>query len=171
MADYGRATFDVRHRAVLGGNVSMPYGFRLNPFMLVTSGRPFNITLGQDLNGDSIFNDRPAFAAPGTGGKVTPFGTFNTGAPLPGQAIVPINYGTGPASFTFNLRVSKSIGFGPKLEGRFRRTRGGRADHPTAGTAGQAALVVEDWGLADSAVAAVPEAVRSAQLQQPAVTI
>ena len=62
MADYGRATFDVRHRGVLGGNITMPYGFRLSPFMLVTSGRPYNITLGQDLNGDSIFNDRPAFA-------------------------------------------------------------------------------------------------------------
>ena len=116
MADYGRATFDVRHRAVLGGSISMPYGFRFNPFMLVTSGRPFNITLGQDVNGDSVFNDRPAFAAPGTGGKVTSFGTFNTGAPLPGQAIVPINYGTGSASFTLNLRVSKSLGFGPKLD-------------------------------------------------------
>jgi len=116
MADYGRATFDVRHRAVLGGNIAMPYGFRLNPFMLVTSGRPFDITLGQDLNGDSIFNDRPAFAAPGTGGKVTPFGTFNTGVPLPGQTIVPINSGTGTASFTLNLRLSKSFGFGPKLD-------------------------------------------------------
>jgi len=116
MADYGRATFDVRHRAVLGGNIAMPYGFRLNPFMLVTSGRPFDITLGQDLNGDSIFNDRPAFAAPGTGGKVTPFGTFNTGVPLPGQTIVPINSGTGTASFTLNLRLSKSFGFGPKID-------------------------------------------------------
>jgi len=116
MADYGRATFDVRHRAVLGGNIAMPYGFRLNPFMLVTSGRPFDITLGQDLNGDSIFNDRPAFAAPGTGGKVTPFGTFNTGVPLPGQTIVPINSGTGTASFTLNLRLSKGFGFGPKLD-------------------------------------------------------
>ena len=116
MADYGRATFDVRHRAVLGGNIAMPYGFRLNPFMLVTSGRPFDITLGQDLNGDSIFNDRPAFSAPGTGGKVTPFGTFNTGVPLPGQTIVPINSGTGTASFTLNLRLSKSFGFGPKLD-------------------------------------------------------
>ena len=116
MADYGRATFDVRHRAVLGGNIAMPYGFRLNPFMLVTSGRPFDITLGQDLNGDSIFNDRPAFAAPGTGGKVTPFGTFNTGVPLPGQTIVPINSGTGTGSFTLNLRLSKGFGFGPKLD-------------------------------------------------------
>ena len=117
MADYGRATFDVRHRGVLGGNITMPYGFRLSPFMLVTSGRPYNITLGQpDTNGDSLFLDRPAFAAPGTGGKVTSFGTFNTGAPPTGATIIPINYGTGTASFTLNLRLSKGFGFGPKLD-------------------------------------------------------
>ncbi len=116
MADYGRATFDVRHRAVLGGTLSMPYGFRLNPFMLVTSGRPFNITTGQaDPNGDSLFIERPAFAAAGSGVK-TPYGTFSPGVPASGQAIVPINYGTGPASFTLNLRLSKSFGFGPKLD-------------------------------------------------------
>ena len=41
------------------GHFSFPYAIRLSPFMLVTSGSPFDITVGQDLNGDSIFNDRP----------------------------------------------------------------------------------------------------------------
>ncbi len=118
MADYGRAAFDVRHRVFLAGTISLPYAFRLSPFMIFTSGRPFNITVGQDLNGDSIFNDRPAFATASTpAGNVrsTPYGTFNL-VPAAGQSVIPINYGTGPALFTFNLRVSKTFGIGPKVE-------------------------------------------------------
>ena len=58
-ADYGRASFDVRNRVFFGGTISLPYGFRLNPFMIFNSGTPFNVTTPLDLNGDSIFNDRP----------------------------------------------------------------------------------------------------------------
>jgi hypothetical protein len=117
MQDYGRAAFDIRNRLFVGGTIYMPYGLRLNPFILANSGAPFNIVVGQDLNGDSIFNDRPALAnTAGPGGRVivTPYGTFNT-VPLPGQPIVPINYGSGPALFSLNLRLSKTVGFGPKV--------------------------------------------------------
>jgi len=44
--------------------VGLPRNFRLSPFLIAQSGVPFNITTGQDVNGDSIFNDRPAFASP-----------------------------------------------------------------------------------------------------------
>jgi len=125
IADYGRATFDVRHRVLLGGTIGLPKAFRLNPFMVVSSGQPYNVTVGQDLNGDSIFNDRsalvsttacnPVVRTPGT--ACTPLGTFNTGALLPGQTLVPINYGTGPALFTLNLRLSKTIGLGKEQGG------------------------------------------------------
>jgi hypothetical protein len=120
MEDYGRAAFDVRSRAVIGGTISLPYAFRLSPFILADSASPFNIIVGPDLNGDSIFNDRPALAATaGPGGQVlvTPYGTFNT-APIPGQPITPINYGSGQNLFTLNLRLSKTFGLGPKVEGR-----------------------------------------------------
>ena len=30
--------------------------------LVANSGQPFNIVIGQDLNGDNQFNDRPAFA-------------------------------------------------------------------------------------------------------------
>jgi hypothetical protein len=114
--DYGRAAFDVRHRLFFGGTVSLPHGFRVSPFMVANSGAPFNIITGTDLNGDSIFNDRPAFAS-GTGPGIvdTGFGTFNT-SPTPGQAIIPSNFGSSPAQFTLNMRLSKTIGLGPKLE-------------------------------------------------------
>jgi hypothetical protein len=116
-ADYGRAAFDVRQRLFLGGTVALPYGFRISPFMVANAGAPFNITTGTDLNGDSIFNDRPAFAGGATGPTIvdTSFGSFNT-SPLPGQTTIPSNFGHGPAQFTMNLRLSKTIGIGPKLE-------------------------------------------------------
>jgi len=40
--------------------------------------------------------------------------------PQPGQAITPINYGTGQALFSLNLRLSKTIGLGPKVDGHGR---------------------------------------------------
>ena len=63
--NYGPTAYDVRNRLFVGGTIALPRGFRLNPFMVASSGIPFNITLGQDYNGDSIFNDRPTFAKPG----------------------------------------------------------------------------------------------------------
>ena len=118
MEDWGRATFDVRNRFVLGGNLTLKYGFRLSPFILAQSGAPFNIIVGQDLNGDSIFNDRPAIgttAGPGGTIYVTPWGTFNS-VPIAGQPIAPINTGSATSLFTLNLRLSKTFGLGPKLE-------------------------------------------------------
>ena len=132
MEDYGRAAFDVRNRFLLGGTISLPYAFRLSPFILANSASPFNIIVGQDLNGDSIFNDRPALASvPGPGGviKVTPWGTFNT-VPQPGQPIAPINSGTATSLFTLNLRLSKTFGLGPKIENRTAAAAGGRGGGP-----------------------------------------
>jgi len=117
--NYGPTMYDVRNRAFIGGTVALPRGWRLNPFLVVTSGIPFNITLGQDYNGDSIFNDRPTFAqanVPGQDIVVTKWGTFNL-TPLPGQTVTPPYYGTGPGRFSLNLRLSKTIGFGPETKG------------------------------------------------------
>ncbi len=133
MQDWGRAAFDVRNRVFVGGTISLPYAFRLSPFIIADSGSPFDIVVGQDLNGDSIFNDRPALGStPGPGGKVyvTPYGTFNT-VPLPGQTIAPINYGAGPPLFTLNLRLSKTFGLGPKLEKG--ASSGPTGGHPSGG--------------------------------------
>lgn len=118
MGDWGRSSFDVRNRFVLGGTISLKYGFRLNPFIIAQSGAPFNIIVGQDLNGDSIFNDRPGLGPTGGPGGmvyVTPWGTFNS-MPVPGQPIAPINTGSATSLFTLNLRLSKTFGLGPKLE-------------------------------------------------------
>ncbi|HEY7405174.1 MAG TPA: carboxypeptidase regulatory-like domain-containing protein [Candidatus Angelobacter sp.] len=115
--DYGRSAFDVHHRLFFGGTIALPHGFRVSPFMVANSGTPFNIIIGRDVNGDSIFNERPAFATDLSRASVvqTGFGAFDTD-PLPGQTIIPANFGGGPAQFTLNMRVSKTFGIGPKLE-------------------------------------------------------
>ena len=115
-ADWGPASFNVRNRAFVGGTFTLPYALRLSPFILANSGTPFNIVLPNDLNGDSIFNDRPYLVTASTPGAiVTPYGTFSE-TPVAGAPVVPINYGRGPAVFTLNLRLSKTWGLGPKVK-------------------------------------------------------
>lgn len=114
-ADYGRGSFDITNRLFTGGTITLPFGVSLDPFLIARGGRTFNITTGSDLNGDSLYNDRPAFATDLTRSSVvqTAFGNFDTN-PLPTQRIVPINYGTGPAFISLQLQLSKSIKFGPR---------------------------------------------------------
>ncbi len=114
-ADYGRASFDTRHRVFFGGTVGLPRGFRLSPFMIFNSGSPYNVTVGRDLNNDSVINDRPAFALNPTGACLSLTQTCHYN-PLPtaSDPLVPINYLTGPSNFTLNLRLAKTFGFGPE---------------------------------------------------------
>jgi hypothetical protein len=134
-ADYGRSNFDVRNRLVLGGNIPLKYGVSFSPMIVANSGAPFNITSGIDFNGDSIFNDRPAFATDLSRASVvkTSLGNFDT-QPMSGQTIVPINYGTGPSQFSANLRLSKRFAIGPKTQGGF--TSGGGPGGPPPGGGG-----------------------------------
>jgi hypothetical protein len=114
---YGAAPWATRNRFFVGGAVGMPYGFSFSPFMVVSSGRPYNITLGQDLNGDSIYNDRPAFATTLCPTCVqTGLGIFNVN-PVSGEQLVPVNYLFGPGQFSMNARLSKTFAFGKEVGG------------------------------------------------------
>ena len=121
LQDYGRASFDIRNRATIGGSIALPYGLRLSPFMVANSGSPYNITLSQDLIGSSQFNQRPAFASslsnPANVVTVPGFGSFDT-VPRPGEKLVPVNFLTGPNRFTFNLRFTKTFTFGKEVGGQ-----------------------------------------------------
>ena len=141
-ADYGRASFDTRHRVFLISSFALPYNFRLSPFMIVSSGSPFNLTTTNDLNSDSVFNDRPGLVStvtcpsvvtpvPPSTNYCTPLGTFDA-APTAGEKITPINYATGPGHVVVNLRLTKTFGFGPKT------TRPTNPDHggPSGGGGG-----------------------------------
>jgi hypothetical protein len=121
--DWGRAAFDTRHRLFLGGTVALPYALRLSPMIFAGSGSPYSVTVGQDLNGDSIYNDRPGVvlsgcpATPVANIKCTQLGVFDL-AQTPGAPLLPINRFTGPARFSVNFRLGKTFGFGSKVERR-----------------------------------------------------
>lgn len=114
--DWGRASNDYRDRAMFGGWWHLWRGFGLNPFLIYQTSAPFNIVVGQDLNGDNQFNDRPTFATDLTRPSVvrTQWGTFDT-QPIAGQTTIPINYGKGPGTFVLNMRLNKDFNFGPAL--------------------------------------------------------
>jgi len=117
--EFGRAAFDVRHRFTFAGTLNLPWWqVSLNPFIVATSGRPFNITTGADTNGDRLFTERPSFAPAGVDCNnlppnivCTPFGNFNL-RPAPGEALIPRNFGEGPGFVSVNIRVSKTWNFG-----------------------------------------------------------
>lgn len=133
-ADYGRANFDVRNRFLLGGNLQGPYGISFSPMLVANSGSPYNITIGQDLNGDNQYNDRPAFAtAASTDIVQTSFGALDLD-PSANAPRIPYNFGTGPGQFSMNARISKSFGIGPKVEGgASNRAFGGPGGGPPPG--------------------------------------
>jgi len=111
--EWGRAGGDVRHNFFIGGQITGPLGLRFNPFITARSGAPFNILTGRDNNRDNQYSDRPSFANPGDPGAiVTRFGTFNPD-PLPGEQIIPRNFGQGPGFISVNMGVSRTFGFGP----------------------------------------------------------
>ena len=114
--EYGRGGFDVRHRFSLFGSLILPWKVSLNPFIIANTGPGFNITTGQDLNLDRQYNERPSFASANSDCQnefitCTPFGNFNT-RPLPGEQIIPRNYGQAPGSLSVNVRVSRTFQFG-----------------------------------------------------------
>ena len=113
--DYGRDDSDNGQSFYTGAAVNLPDGFTVQPFISARSGRPFNITTGTDLNGDTIYNDRPAFATDLSRPSVvrTAYGNFDT-APTPSQTIIPYNYGHGPGLLWVDLQMTKAFHVGPR---------------------------------------------------------
>jgi uncharacterized membrane protein YgcG len=140
--DYGRTPFDTTNRVMLFGNFTLPWAISVSPMVVANSGTPFSITTGSDLTGNNQFNGRPTIAANCSEPTAIntqwgcfdsePYGSLN---PAPGtpiepyaanERIAPIGLGTGPTNVSVNMRLSKTIGIGPKEEegGRGPRGRG-----------------------------------------------
>ncbi|MGI9074149.1 MAG: carboxypeptidase regulatory-like domain-containing protein [Bryobacteraceae bacterium] len=115
--EYGPASTDIHHQVTFGGSVATKCGLSFNPLFITDSGAPFNITVGHDLYGDTLFNGRPSLASdsnrPGT--IPTAYGLLDPN-PMLGEPILPRNFGRGPAIIMLNLRVSKIFAFGPRAE-------------------------------------------------------
>jgi Carboxypeptidase regulatory-like domain len=106
-AERGPAAGDARHRFMSLVNLPLAARFRLATSVRVQSALPYNITTGQDDNGDTISNDRPS----GVGR----------------------NTGRGRAQADMGARLSWTIGFGVRPAGgiqgpQVRIVRGDNAD-------------------------------------------
>jgi hypothetical protein len=109
------SAFDQRQRFVISGVYQSPWsvsgsdGFVHNlfadwtfaPIITISSGRPFNLLLGYDLNGDTHEEtDRPVLA-------------------LEGSPIVGRNTGRGPAFSSVDIRLSRRVMFGEQTNFEF----------------------------------------------------
>lgn len=144
--EYGRGGFDIRRRFSFGGTWTTPWwGVSLTPFILASTGAPFNVTTGADTNGDGQFTERPAFAPAGVCSVVprpsnilcTRFGNFNLN-PAVGEALIPRNFGQSPGYFVVNLTASKIWTFGTIHSGKSAAAASPKAGAPAGGTAAPA---------------------------------
>jgi hypothetical protein len=139
--EYGPALTDVRHRASFGGSLSLRWHIRISPFLLLQTGVPFNITSGNDTFGTTLFNARPGIASdPGKAGLVqTSYGLLDPN-PSANERIISRNYGRGPTQISFNMRLAKTIGFGPERGGgaaKRQASPGGGGINPIAAAGGR----------------------------------
>jgi hypothetical protein len=113
VGEYSPASTDVHNFGTFGGSIQSIWKTTFSPLLTVASGPPFNLTVGRDLYGTTLFNGRPAIASdPSKPGLIqTPYGMLDPN-PGPDESTLPRNYGRGPGSVQFNLRTSKTIGFG-----------------------------------------------------------
>jgi hypothetical protein len=121
--EWSRSLYEARNRVFMGGNLELPWAIGLAPSINYYSPMPYNIVIGEDVNGDGQSNDRPSYATKADNPAYvvqTAYGALNL-RPLPGETIIPRNLGTGFSSFTVNLRTSRTWGFG--------EARGTRAKH------------------------------------------
>ncbi|HEY4049062.1 MAG TPA: carboxypeptidase regulatory-like domain-containing protein [Acidobacteriaceae bacterium] len=146
--DYGRTTFDIQNRFLLLGSFIAPYSFSFTPFFSYNSGTPYSITVGSDLTRNNAFNARPTYAASCSEANVvaTSYGCLDVNPFGTNEKITPLGLGTGPTNYSLNMRVSKVIGIGPKVEGGPRRGGGGGGGHRGGGGLGAGGLSSNNGG-------------------------
>ena len=139
--EWGPAFSDRRHFLNILASINLPHGFRLTPFIIASSGGPFNITTGSDDNLDTVINDRPAGINRNSDLPASLYPLIpNTCISNCGPAQTPVllrdfletNYPNGvravnPGSFNFNLSVAKTFSLG---KGGGRLAQGGAGPQP-----------------------------------------
>jgi hypothetical protein len=120
-AERARSLLERRHRFVFSGSLELPRmlaRIRFAPILRLTSGAPFNISLGGvDRNLDDVANDRPVFHGdprllrwrpPGQTLASNTVGSF--ALPTIGQSgNLARNAGRGPGQFFFDLSISRTF--------------------------------------------------------------
>ncbi|MCI0662137.1 MAG: carboxypeptidase regulatory-like domain-containing protein [Acidobacteria bacterium] len=149
--EWGRASQDQRHSFNTIANITLPYGFRFQPMISGSTGRPFNITLGDDLNNDgSANNDRPLDAngvpirrnsdLPASLYSTPQFDRLTCGSQLCRDFLLQ-NYPNGvkaesPGFFNVNLSMSKTFGFGKSNQNQLAQGGQGGGDQGRRGGGG-----------------------------------
>jgi TonB dependent receptor len=148
--EWGPAFTDRRNTLNIVGSFTLPHGFRLTPFILASSGGPFNIMTGTDDNFDTVINDRPAGINRNSDlpASVYPLipnrciaNCLPGGAPVLLRDFLETNYpngvhAVGPGSFNANLSVSKTFALG-KGGGRLAQNGPGGGPSEGGGPEGQ----------------------------------
>jgi hypothetical protein len=123
-AEWGPSTYgNVRNRVVVGTSLPLPWQLSISPFLIMSSGTPYNITTGIDTLDTGVAAERPSLNANQTAASCTGanfkyeagYGCFNLN-PAPGTAIGR-NTGVGPGNETLMLRLARTWAFGEKSEG------------------------------------------------------
>ncbi|MEP6743598.1 MAG: carboxypeptidase regulatory-like domain-containing protein, partial [bacterium] len=126
-AERSRSLLDRRHRFVFSGTFETPRKLgklSLAPILRLSSGAPFNISIGgDDRNLDDVGNDRPIFSgdtkllhwrAPGD--PIDPSILNLFALPTIGQTgNLPRNAGQGPGQFFFDLNVTREFRINQKM--------------------------------------------------------
>ncbi|HKO60459.1 MAG TPA: carboxypeptidase regulatory-like domain-containing protein [Pyrinomonadaceae bacterium] len=125
VGDFGRerarSLLDRRHRFVFSGTFDTPRylgKLRFSPILRITSGAPFNISIGGvDRNLDDVGNDRPIFNGDtsllrwrGPGDPIDPAILNLFAIPTIGQTgNLPRNAGLGPGQFFLDLNITREF--------------------------------------------------------------
>jgi len=134
--EYGPAATDIRQRFTFNGTINAKWNIRFSPFVVIQSGPPFDITIGRDLYGTTLFNARPGIATDPTkpGLIQTKYGLLDPNPTL-NQPTLARNFGRGPGQLMLNLRVQKIFEFG-KGENSGAASTGQPGSGPRGGTPG-----------------------------------
>ena len=126
-AERARSLLDRRHRFVFSGTFDLPYylgGLHVSPVWRVSSGAPFNISIGgTDRNLDDVGNDRPIFRGDTRllrwrtpGQPIDPAVIDQFALPTIGQSgNLPRNAGHGPGLFMLDLNITREFRIDEKL--------------------------------------------------------
>lgn len=118
--EFSTPFWNSRHRVFISSRFNLPWKLRLASSINANSGTPFNVTTGQDNNGDGIFNDRPDLTSSSDLQAIqTQFGFLN---PDIINGNLQRNIGTNPANFTVNLNLRRTFLLKKQKERSYRLT-------------------------------------------------
>jgi hypothetical protein len=118
IGEYGPAATDAHHHVSLNGSINTKWNVRFSPLLTVDSGPPFDITVGRDLYGTTLFNGRPGIPTDSNkpGLIMTRYGLLDPN-PTANEKILSRNYGRGLGAILLNLTAAKTFMFGEQGAG------------------------------------------------------